>query len=859
MDLDGNPNPDGIPDAYFPVRNPGQLARRLNNIVKLIEKQAASGTSVAVTLERRDGVGATFQAYYFPQYKEPGANAREVSWVGGLHALFLDDQLNLREDTNKNGTLDGADSTINLFFDGENTVVQRLNGDGSIAATVPFTQIEPIWDAKDWLGKLSDAQVVNQRAYTNTVGRHIFTWVDQDEADGSGPDGEVDANEVVDFLKSEVVDNSHYRILGVATAAEGESLVNYIRGSELEPGKRSRTIRFDGEAQLSVWRLGDIVHASPIIVGRPGDGYDIDYRDGSYTEFRNQYLERRQVVYAGGNDGMLHAFNAGFYKQGTSSFATESTDPVTGADLAEYDLGAEIWAYIPRNLLPHLRWLAETNYPHVFYVDGEPRVYDANIFTPDATHPGGWGTILVAGFRFGGGDISLDLDGDGTKEFTSRSAYVVLDVTDPEKPPVLLAELTDPELGYTTSVPTLVKGRLEDLTTGEFNADEDAWYLVFGSGPAGTDTITKRDALTRGVSYQSAHIYIYDLVARQFVDMDTSTSGLQTGLDTGVANSFAGDLTSVDWDRSYLDDAVYFGLVEGLDPASPGGSLNRLMFTMPYSVGSAPSISLKTPAITTLLDPDLPFQGAPVTYRDLGASREWVLAGTGRFLTAVDNITDYANRFYGVLEPLDSTGDLSYATVLESTLADTSDLVVLDNNTVYDINTGSTPATVRAGGTDVSVGNFTELTTTTRDAGGWFNELGPIESTESRNYNGAVPISSGVGFVKYAPDQNVCSPLGLQHPCALSILAPARRPAISSLVQWQPPDLMLPVIPNCWTAESETMQGAISKLTVVRTDDGTAVGSSDNYGGIQFDRIGSLPPLSRRQSWRELPIYKEAE
>ena len=71
LDLDGNPNPDGIPDAYFPVSNPGQLARRLNNIVDLIEKQAASGTSVAVTLERRDGVGATFQAYYFPQYREP--------------------------------------------------------------------------------------------------------------------------------------------------------------------------------------------------------------------------------------------------------------------------------------------------------------------------------------------------------------------------------------------------------------------------------------------------------------------------------------------------------------------------------------------------------------------------------------------------------------------------------------------------------------------------------------------------------------------------------------------------------------------------------------------------------------------
>ncbi len=536
------------------------------------------------------------------------------------------------------------------------------------------------------------------------IGRHIFTWMDQDEADGSGgPDGEVDANEIVDFLKSEVVDNNRYRILGVADEAEGASLVNFIRGSDLEAGKRSRTVNFEGDTALSVWRLGDIVHSSPVIVGRPGDGYDIDYRDASYTEFRNRYLDRRQVVYAGGNDGMLHAFNAGFYQQGSSSFATTAKDPVSGEDLVEYDLGAELWAYIPRNLLPHLRWLAENNYQHVFYVDGEPRVYDVNIFTPDETHPGGWGTILVVGFRFGGGEISLDLDADGNNDFTSRSAYVVLDITDPEQAPKLLAEITDPMLGYTTVVPTLVKGRLEDLTTGDFNEDEDAWYLVFGSGPAGTDAATRRDALTRGVSHQNAHLFIYDLAARQFVDMDSSVDGLQSGLDTGIANSFMGDPTAVDWDRDYLDDKVYFGLVEGLDPANPAGRLNRLMFTMPYLAGSAPAISLMSTPITTLLNPAMPFQGAPVTYRDLGASREWVLAGTGRYLTAVDNVTDYTSRFYGLLEPLNDSGDLSYATVMEGSLADTTDLVVLDNNTVYDSNTAATPATLRAGGVDVTV------------------------------------------------------------------------------------------------------------------------------------------------------------
>ena len=326
----------------------------------------------------------------------------------------------------------------------------------------------------------------------------------------------------------------------------------------------------------------------------------------------------------------------------------------------------------------------------------------------------------------------------------------------------------------------------------------------------------------------------------------------------------------MDWDQNYLDDNVYFGLLEGLDPANPGGSLRRLTFTMPYSAGSAPSISLSGTAITTLLDPDLPFQGAPVTYRDLTANRQWVMAGTGRFLTAVDNVTDYANRFYGVLEPLNDSGVLNYTTVAEAGLADTTDLVVLDNNTVYDINTASTPASVSAGGTTVSVGNFTELTNVTREAGGWFNELGqlaisidssgdPVLSTESRNYNGAVSISSGVGFVKYAPDQNVCSPSGYSTLRFVDSRTGTASRNIFFAAAAALDTFNVTGNTQMLTAESETMQGAISKLTVVRTNDGTAVGSSDNYGGIQFDKIGSLPPLSRRQSWRELPIYKEAE
>src|SRR5438094_8955027 len=40
------------------------------------------------------------------------------------------------------------------------------------------------------------------------------------------------------------------------------------------------------------------------------------------TAFITQYKSRRQVAYVGANDGMLHAFNAGFFVQGDDGAMT---------------------------------------------------------------------------------------------------------------------------------------------------------------------------------------------------------------------------------------------------------------------------------------------------------------------------------------------------------------------------------------------------------------------------------------------------------------------------------------------------------------------------------------------------------
>src|SRR5690606_1467652 len=182
---------------------------------------------------------------------------------------------------------------------------------------------------------------------------------------------------------------------------------------------------------------------------------------------------------------------------------------------------SELWAYVPRNLLPHLQWLKEIEYPHVYYVDGSPQSFDVNIFSADADHPNGWGTILVVGFRLGGGDITInqnrDADGNASNDVTMRSAYLIFDVTNPEKAPRLLAEINHPELGFTTSLPTVVKRRA--ASGGSFTSPSaNQWYLLFGSGPAGNDAAAKAVALRDAVSNQQARLFVYDLNDLELLD-----------------------------------------------------------------------------------------------------------------------------------------------------------------------------------------------------------------------------------------------------------------------------------------------------------------------------------------------------
>ncbi len=91
--------------------------------------------------------------------------------------------------------------------------------------------------------------------------------------------------EFIHFVNSEIT-SSNYGYLNVATETDAKNLVDYIRGKEIA-GYRNRTANWDGTG-AKVIRLGDVVNATPTVVGAPQEGLDLLYKDSSYGTFKKQ-------------------------------------------------------------------------------------------------------------------------------------------------------------------------------------------------------------------------------------------------------------------------------------------------------------------------------------------------------------------------------------------------------------------------------------------------------------------------------------------------------------------------------------------------------------------------------------------
>ncbi len=684
------------------------------------------------------------------------------------------------KDANGNGYLDGNEYT-NTSLPG---YVVGMVGNAYVEKT-PISGIKYVWNTSKWLNEISDTNIVNQRTYgVNTKHRYIFTMVDANK-DGI-PDATLDFQTSTDPSAADLVntakifpylhthtpftaprDNSNNLIpsgnLSAFRSRQTKRVIDYIRGKDQgtdtvgSPAStiapfRSRQVNYDDDlaGTLETWRLGDIVHSTPTVVGKPAEDFDLIYRDKSYSAFYAKYKDRRTVVYAGANDGMIHAFNGGFYDKENKSFLKELNGE------AEHDLGSELWAYVPFNLLPHLYWLTSPNYSHVYYVDAKPRVFDARIFPDDATHPNGWGTVLVCGMRLGGGAINADVNKNDTLDAndpTMRSAYVVMDVTDPEVPPTVLAELSFDELGFTTSYPTILLATQKNASgviTGQ------NWYLVFGSGPIDDTDGAGPAALASVTSSKSAKIFMVDLKGLT-ASVPTVTKLAASGQDYFVAldtKSFVSDLVAVDFNLDYSADVLYFGTVKGNLTEGWGGKLRRIVVDDKMATHT-PAASPLNPSSwitdSTLIDLTTVHNGQPIVAAPSVAkddkNRFWVYFGTGRFFNREDATgarSSDQQSFYGIKEPADTTNPKNPKFTWAAVPYSPSSLLDVSNSAVS------------VGGDTVSgvsgVSNFNELLSAVNN--GWYKDF---PDTGERNLGQATVFGELVAFTTYTPSADYCS------------------------------------------------------------------------------------------------------
>ena len=278
------------------------------------------------------------------------------------------------------------------------------------------------------------------------------------------------------------------------TNSDNAGLINFVLGQ----GRTSK--------------LGDILHSSPVIVGAPNG--NATALGTTYAAFQAANANRTPVVYIGANDGMLHCFNL-----------------VTGA---------EMWAFIPYNLVPKLKnmsgWDSATSsryYKHDYYVEGTPTVSDAYI-------NGAWKTILMCGQG----------NGKGSTGAGGLNYYFALDVTDPANPLVLWEAKDKYTMGETWSTPAF--GQVLDGTTYR-------WVAFVGSG---YDNDTSRTVGNR--------FYIIQLDTGAILKTLTVTADVNTSLSSKCSNPYAniqvtvpGSPTAIDVDGNGRTDYVYFGDLDG--------------------------------------------------------------------------------------------------------------------------------------------------------------------------------------------------------------------------------------------------------------------------------------------------------
>ena len=457
-------NGDGVPDTFFSAVSGEELERALNKIFTDILNKASSGTSISVLSEKISAGRGLVQAVFYPSRNLGDKN---LDWLGFLNTFwfYVTPQIaSIRENNyyvfpdekalevcHLTGTSGGdrilkfklENSTGDLFIEAYDSY---CNGTPKKSPNRTYNDIDSFDNDKSpikvWEAGILLAQTDNRIIYTSGNIDNLLNpsenmtelkYLSNSQIFGSdnGSDNIIDdEREIITYIN------------GTALNATVSNLIDYLYYGNSTGNFRNRNFEYGN--QNCYWKLGDIVYSTPHIV---------DY--GNFS-----------VVYVGANDGMLHAFLYGKerYDNLSEYQKVKLCENNNIESCVTEKLGKELWAFIPKNAIPYLRFLADPEYCHLYYVDLQPFIYHEDFNQNEEIDPGEK-VILIGGMRLGGGVgengtdyIHPPLDTCPAPETSScvgLSSYFALDVTDPVHPRFLW-EFTTPDLGFTYSGPALI-------------------------------------------------------------------------------------------------------------------------------------------------------------------------------------------------------------------------------------------------------------------------------------------------------------------------------------------------------------------------------------------------------------------
>jgi type IV pilus assembly protein PilY1 len=423
---------------YFYSGNAQELADAFQDIVNEILEKSTSFVAPLVPVSRLERTTAGDKLYLALFQPVNGG-----MWSGNIKKFGVAQENNVLSGTSMGDMIDANDAAA-------------LDKDGQILPTA-----KSFWTTLNMDGGDVEKGGVGEVLRNRSSLREIYTYLGSNAELSHSSNAFTEANITPDRLG-----------LGADNSAR-DKLVRFVHGYDSydDNGNGNTTEKRD-------WMLGSFLHSRPLII----------------------HYDTRSIIFAGSNDGMLHAF--------------DDSD------------GSELWAFIPPNVLDKLQALHADVIES--FVDGSPKAYLSYDSSGQINK-----AILIFGERRGG------------------NHYYALDITDPLLPKYVWEMGPDiavyAELGQTWSSPMIGKIACAACPGGE------KWVAFIGGG---YDTNQDNDPIIAS-DLKGRAIYVVNVLDGSLVWRYSCVENPE------MAYSIPSDIQKVDTNGDGKIDRLYVGDMGG--------------------------------------------------------------------------------------------------------------------------------------------------------------------------------------------------------------------------------------------------------------------------------------------------------